>query len=344
MKPQAIATIAMGLGLAYLAFLVIQPFATPLVFAIVMVVVFEPLHARLVRRFGPATAAGLGTASVVLLTLVPLFLVASQVVGEAVDLVQTLDSSPFEHLLAQAQGLAARLGLDLESVIRQATEQLAGSVGSLASRLVRDAGSALVGTAIAMFATFFLFRDGRRIVERLPDFMPMERGEAQRLLGEIRAMIHSNIAASLASASLQGAIGGITFAILGLPAAALWGVVMTFFSLFPVIGAWLIWVPAAVGLAMAGRPVAAGVLVAVGLGIVGTVDNIVRPMLLARATRLNGLLVMISLLGGVQAFGIVGLLLGPLIVSVVLALLTTYVRRAPSESEPAAGSRPPADE
>ena len=161
-------------------------------------------------------------------------------------------------------------------------------------------------------------------MRRLPDFMPMERARAERLLVEIRAMVQSNIAASLVAASLQGAIGGVTFAILGLPAAALWGVVMAVMSLFPVLGAWLIWGPAAAGLAMTGRPGAAIALVVVGVGIVGTVDNIVRPMMLAHATRMNGLLVLVSLLGGVQAFGIVGLLLGPLIVSVVLALVAMY--------------------
>jgi predicted PurR-regulated permease PerM len=323
-KLQSIVTLLMGLLLAWLTFLVVEPFATPLIFAVVMVIVFEPLHARFRRRFGPATAAALGTASVVLLTLVPLFLVAGQVVGEAVDLVQTLDSGPFERALAEAQGLAARVGLDLETLVRQATQQVAGSAGALASRAVRDAWGVILGTVITMFATFFLFRDGRRIVERLPDFIPMERVQAQRLLVEIRAMVQSNIAASLVAASLQGAIGGVTFAILGLPAAVLWGVVMAFVSLFPVLGAWLVWGPAAAGLFMTGRPGAAVGLIIVGAAIVGSVDNIVRPIMLAHATRMNGLLVLISLLGGVQAFGLVGLLVGPLIISVVLALLAMY--------------------
>lgn len=330
MKLQPVVTLLMGLVLAYLTFRVVEPFATPLIFAVVMVIVFEPLHARFSKRVKPAAAAALGTASVVLLTLVPIFLVAGQVVGEAVDLVQSLDSAPVERALDQVQGLATRFGVDLEALVRQATQQVAGSAGGLASRVVRDAWSAILGTVITMFATFFLFRDGRQIVARLPDFMPMERPQAERLLVEVRAMVQSNIAASLVAASLQGAIGGITFAILGLPAAVLWGVVMAFVSLFPVLGAWLVWGPAAAGLAMTGRPGAAVALVVIGLAIVGSVDNIVRPMMLAHATRMNGLLVLVSLLGGVQAFGLVGLLLGPLLVSVVLALIEMY--RQPLEA------------
>ncbi len=344
MKGQTIVTTAMALGLAYLTFLVIEPFATPLIFAIVMVLVFEPLHRRLERRFGRTAGAALGTASVVLLTLVPLFLLAGQVVGEAVGLAHSLDSSPFERLLSQAQGTAARFGIDVESMVRQSAQQFVGDIGALASRVVRDASGVVIGTAVAMFATFFLFRDGREIVERLPALMPMERAKAQSLLREIREMIQSNIAATLAAAALQGTIGGITFAIIGLPAATMWGVVMALFSFVPVLGAWVVWLPAAGGLMLTGRPVAGAVLIGIGLGIVGTVDNIVRPMLLAHATRMNGLLVMISLLGGVQAFGIVGLLLGPLVVSVVLALLAMYVREEPDARAPTPPPRqlPPA--
>jgi predicted PurR-regulated permease PerM len=329
MKIQPVVTLVMGLLLAYLTFIVVRPFATPLIFAVVMVVVFEPLHARFRRRFGPAAAAGLGTASVVLFTLVPLFLVAGQVVGEAVDLVQSLDSAPVERALAQLQGLAARFGVDLEALVRQAAQQVAGSAGAFASRLVRDAWGVILGTIITMFATFFLFRDGRQIVDRLPDFIPLERSQAERLIEEVRAMMQSNIAASLVAASIQGSIGGVTFAILGLPAAVLWGVVMAFVSLFPVFGAWLVWGPAAIGLVLSGRTAAAAVLVGIGVAIVGSVDNIVRPVMLAHATRMNGLLVLISLLGGVQAFGLVGLLVGPLIISVVLALLSMYRKPSP---------------
>jgi predicted PurR-regulated permease PerM len=335
MKIQPAVTLVMGLVLAYLTFLVVEPFATPLVFAVVMVIVFDPLHTRFLRRVGPAAAAALGTASVVLLTLIPLFLVAGRVVGEAVNLVQSLDQGPFERALAQAQGLATRFGVDLQALVRQTAQQVAGGAGTLASRVVRDVWGVMLGTVITMFATFFLFRDGRQIVERLPDFMPMERNQAERLLKEIRGMVQSNITASLVAASLQGAIGGITFAVIGLPAAVLWGVVMAFVSLFPVVGAWLVWGPAAVGLVLSGRPGAAIALVAIGVAIVGSVDNIVRPIMLARATRMNGLLVLISLLGGVQAFGLVGLLLGPLLVSVVLALLAMYRTTAPAAAQPA---------
>lgn len=335
MKIQPVVTLLMGLLLAYLTFLVVRPFATPLIFAVTMVIVFEPLHARFSRRFGPTTSAALGTASVVLFTLVPIFLVAGQVVGEAVDLVQSLNSAPVERALDQLQGLATRFGVDLEALIRQATQQVAGRAGALASRVVRDAWGVILGTVITMFATFFLFRDGRQIVERLPDFIPLERNRAERLLVEVRAMVQSNIAASLVAASIQGSIGGVTFAVLGLPAAVLWGVVMAFVSLFPVLGAWLVWGPAAVGLIMNDRPVAAAVLVGIGAAIVGSVDNIVRPIMLAHATRMNGLLVLISLLGGVQAFGLVGLLVGPLLVSIVLALMAMYQRpNVAVEAEP----------
>jgi predicted PurR-regulated permease PerM len=142
-----------------------------------------------------------------------------------------------------------------------------------------------------------------------------------RLVQDVGAMIRSNIAASLVAGSLQGAIGGTAFAWIGLPAPVLWGVVMGFFGVFPFIGAWLVWAPAAAALALGNRPWDAVLLVVIGLAVVHPIDNLLRPAIVAHATRLNGLLVLMGLLGGVQAFGPSGLLLGPVLISVAAGLL-----------------------
>jgi predicted PurR-regulated permease PerM len=309
--------------LGYLVFLIVRPFATPLMFAVVMVVMFQPLSVRLERRLTPSVAAALSTLTVILIIIVPAVLVASRIVSETIDLAGNVRSLPFDTILARAQGHATRWGIDLDTVIREGAQRLAGQAGILASRVIHDVWALSVGIVIAILAMFFLFRDGARVLPVAVRALPLPTPVSQSLVRDVGAMIASSIAASLAAASIQGTIGGLTFAWLGLPAPVVWGVVMGVCCAFPLVGAWLVWGPAAVALLIAGRPWDALLLVAIGLAVVHPVDNLLRPAMMAHATKLNGFLVLVGLLGGVQAFGASGLLLGPVLMSVAVTLMKT---------------------
>ena len=312
--------------LAYLVFLIARPFATPLVFALVMVVIFQPAHVRFERRLSPSLAAALSTAVVVLAIIVPAALIASRIVAETIDVAGNVRAWSLDTIVERAQSNAARWGLDVERLIRDVSQQLAGRAGAALSRVIRDTWALLVGTAVAVVAMFFLFRDGAGLLQAVERACPFPARVTRSLIVEVAAMIRSNIAASLIAASIQGTIGGLAFAWLGLPAPVLWGVVMGFFCVFPVVGAWLVWAPAAAVLAAAGRAWDAAVLVIVGLALVHPVDNLLRPAVVARRTGLNGLLVLVGLLGGVQAFGVSGLLLGPAVLSIAIGLLRGFAR------------------
>ena len=327
--PHLLALVAIVV-LGYLVFLIIWPFATPLLFALVMVVVFDPLYTRLQRRLRPSLAATLSTLIVVLVIIVPAVLIAGRIVDETIDLTGNIRALPFDALLARAQGHAARWGVDLDQILRDGAQQLAGQMGLLTARVIRNTWTLFIGIIVTVLAMFFLFRDGRRLLPIAIRAIPIPGALGHKLVDNVAGMIRSNIAASLVAASIQGTIGGVTFAWLGLPAPALWGVVMGFFSVFPFIGAWLVWAPAAAVLALANRPWDAVLLVVIGLAVVHPVDNVLRPAIVAHTTKLNGLLVLIGVLGGVQAFGASGLLLGPVLVSVAAALLTTDARIEPS--------------
>jgi predicted PurR-regulated permease PerM len=316
--------------LGYLVFLIVRPFMTALVFAVVMVVIFQPLHVRLERRLTPSSAAALSTVGVVLLIIVPALLVAGRVVSETIDLAGNVRTLPFDVMLARAQGHATRWGLDLEQAIRDGAQRLAGQAGLVASRMMKDVWALFVGLIVAIVAMFFLFRDGRRVLPVAIRALPLPVSVSTRLAQDVGAMIRSNLAASLVAAAIQGTVGGAAFAWFGLPAPVLWGVVMGFFGVFPFIGAWLVWAPAAAALALANRPWDAALLVVIGLAVVHPVDNLLRPAIVAHATKLNGLLVLMGLLGGVQAFGPSGLLLGPVLISVAAGLVTTSGSAGPS--------------
>jgi predicted PurR-regulated permease PerM len=136
------------------------------------------------------------------------------------------------------------------------------------------------------------------------------------------------VTATLVIAAVQGLVGGVTFAILGIPGAAVWGLIMGILSFLPLVGATLIWLPASVWLVLSGS-IGKGIgLLLVGVLIMGNVDNVVRPLLLSGKARMNTLVMLVSLLGGVSAFGFIGIVLGPLVAAMITALAETYVRGA----------------
>jgi predicted PurR-regulated permease PerM len=144
------------------------------------------------------------------------------------------------------------------------------------------------------------------------------------MIQQTQDLIYAGITAGLLVAVIQGSLTGFAFALLGIAAPVFWGVVATFFALLPFAGAWVVWGPAVIWLLAAGHIVSALVLLAVGAGIVGLVDNVVRPALLAGRAQMNGLLVLISLLGGLSVFGMLGVVLGPVIMAIAVGLFHAY--------------------
>jgi predicted PurR-regulated permease PerM len=212
---------------------------------------------------------------------------------------------------------------------------VAAAVADLARRaalfLAAQSGLVLQNTAaflldlfLAHFAAFFILRDSPAIMRLVRRLLPFEPTNRERMIARTRDLVSITITSSGIVAATQGLLGGLSFAILGIGAPIFWGVVMGFFCLMP-FGAWVVWLPAAAALWLNGSPGRALVLAALGLGIVSGVDNVLRPVLLSGRTQLNGLLVFISLLGGLAAFGALGLVLGPILVASTQALITAYL-------------------
>ncbi|MES1253984.1 MAG: AI-2E family transporter, partial [Acidobacteriota bacterium] len=146
----------------------------------------------------------------------------------------------------------------------------------------------------------------------------------ERLIAQTRALVSVSVTTAGIIATVQGTLGGLVFAAVGIEAPVFWGVVMGFFCLVP-LGAWVVWLPAAVLLAVSGSIGRAAIVAGLGVGVVSAVDNVLRPALMSGGTKMNGLLIVLALLGGVSAFGVLGLVLGPILVAAGVALLETYV-------------------
>ncbi|HEY0078750.1 MAG TPA: AI-2E family transporter [Pyrinomonadaceae bacterium] len=347
-----IALLAATLIALYLCWLMLQPFIEVLLWALVLVIVFFPIHRRIEARMAgrPSLGAILSCLLVIATILIPLTLVTLAVVREISNAAQNLQAS-IGSLLDPNSPLTGRflqwLGqyVDVEQFRTQSQqfviERLKTMGGNLANRTLGFVGG-LVGAVVevffVIFTMYYLFRDGDRMRVALADVLPLDERDSREILNRTRDVIGASVYGVLVIAMIQGLLGGVAFWALGLPSPLLWGVVMLFLSMIPMAGSFVVWVPAAIFLAVSGHWVKALLLVVWGALVIGSVDNFLRPKLIGEKTRLHELLIFFSVLGGLQVFGVLGIVLGPVVVAITLALLEVF-RRA-ERSTQAAGGEP----
>jgi predicted PurR-regulated permease PerM len=319
----------------YLCWLMIQPFVGVLAWATVLVIVFYPIHKRLVQRTKrPALSALLSCILVVLTILVPVALVTVAVLNELSGAVQNVQAA-IVYLLdpnSPVTGRALRWAgnyIDVEQIRsgQYVTEQLKGVSGQIAGRTLGIIGG-FVGAVVQMFfvifTMYYLFRDGDRIFDAVRDSLPVERKQAVSIMERAGDVIGASVYGVLAIAVIQGTLGGLAFWALGVPSALVWGVVMTFLSMIPMLGAFLVWVPAAIYLGATGHYVKALLLVLWGTLVIGMIDNFLRPKLVGSRTKLHELLIFFAVLGGLQVFGVLGIVMGPVVLATTMTLIEIF--------------------
>lgn len=320
--------------LGYLVFLVVSPFILPLVWSGVLAIFFYPAYEFLRRRYSANWSAAICTLGVTFLLIVPVLLVLLYATREAVQASATvreslgagktvvpsdLANSVLSHLPASWRQV------DISDYLRQGAEKAAAFLASRVGSLLKNALAFVVNLLILLFALFFVFRDADRIVRAGRHLIPFEREVQDDMLQESRDLIFASVALSIAIAAVQGTLGGIAMALVGLSAPVFLGLLIGFCSIIPVVGSGLVWVPAALWLGFSGHWGKALLVLIICGGVAGLADNILRPLLLRNRTRLNDLLIFISILGGLDAFGLLGLILGPTIVAAALGVLRVHV-------------------
>ena len=323
--------------LAYLVYIVFAPFLVALAWAVVLVVVSYPLYQRLSRRWGPTAAAAATTAAVTLILIVPTVFVMIAFVRQAVSAAQSLQLRVEAGHLSWVVPLWMRLQhrfpnlfpRNLSALLLHYAQEVAAYVGARLGVAVRHTAEFVFDMFVTVLAMFYLYRDGHAIVQRLREVLPFEQEGRERLVHETRELIYATVSSTLAAAGVHGALGGIAFAIAGVHAAVFWGVMMGFFSLVPLVGSALIFVPISISLMLAGH-LGRGIFLIVFCSlIVGTVDNFVRPWLISGRAEMSGLVVFISVLGGIAVFGLLGVVLGPIVVALAASILDLYGPAAP---------------
>ncbi len=322
----------MILLLVYLVYRIFEPFLMPLGWAAVFAVIFYSLNKRLEQRWGRNLSAALSTAGVTLILIVPALLLMTLFVREGIDATRDLQASMaageyggFNRAWGWiAAHVAAQTDINLPGLVRQGASRLGGYLASELGAVLRNIALFLFELVVMLFALFYFLRDGAAIMRRIRLFLPFEEAVREKMLAEARDLIFASVTTSLVIAAVQGVICGGAFAIVGVGSPLFWGVVMAFLSLLPVVGAWPVWILASIWLFSTGHAARALLLIGVCGGLGTTIDNILRPVLLGGRSSLNGLLVFISVLGGIAVFGALGVVLGPIVVATAVGVLDVY--------------------
>lgn len=320
---------------------ILKPFWGAIFWATAITVIFYPLHLRLLEtRLGKhRSLAALVTLLLCLLIVVlPVLLIMTQVVQEAIGLYQGIqegDLTPGAYVdrIRTAFPIITEffqlVGIDADNLRQRISEFAIAASRYIAQETLsfgQNTLSFIVSLVLMLYLTFFLFRDGSKLTDLLARALPLGDDRERRLFSKFAEVTRATVKGNLIVAMVQGALGGFIFFVLGLPAAVLWGVLMGILSLIPAVGASLVWGPAAIYLYAVGDWVPATVLVLFGAIVIGLADNVLRPILVGRDTKLPDYIVLFSTLGGLVLLGINGFVIGPLIAALFMTFWDIFMR------------------
>jgi predicted PurR-regulated permease PerM len=324
--------------LLVLCAILVWPFLPAVAWGIALAVIAWPFQTWMSRRSsGRTLSAALATMVVVFAIVVPGLIVVYQIASEAGSAAEQMRGQAVQTTIrdkmATTPGLAAvagwmdRVGLDVDREVRAIVE----SYTQNASALLHGSLLGLIQFAIAIFILYYLLRDREVIVRRAQALLPMTREEADRVLSGASDSIHATLRASLITSVIAASSGGLLFWLLGLPSPVTWAVVMFFLSLLPMLGAWMVWIPAGIYLALSGQPVSAAILLGWGVAFTILVDNLLYVRIAGDRMQLHQVPALLAFLGGLAVFGVSGIILGPAILAVTAAVLDVWHQRATSE-------------
>jgi predicted PurR-regulated permease PerM len=317
----------------YVCYRLARPFLPALAWALALAVVTHPLHEWIVRRIKNANiAATLSVIIVAALIIAPAVFVTQRIVREVVANVQTvrteIETGQWRAALERNLRLAPALMWIEERInVSGGMEQLSTAITSRISSYVTGSIWAVADLLITLFALFYFFRDRRTILRTLRSLVPLSETETGKVFTRVKDTVYATVYGTIAVAIVQGTMGGLMFWWLGLPAPLLWGTVMALLAIVPVLGAFVVWVPTSIFLALQGSWGRALILAAWGILVIGLIDNLLYPALVGKRLRMHTLPVFIAIVGGVALFGGSGLILGPVALALTVALVDVWRRR-----------------
>jgi predicted PurR-regulated permease PerM len=318
----------------YVCYLLALPFLPALAWALALAVLAAPPHRWIEKRLRrPGLSAAFTIVLLAVLVVIPLAWLAQQLLGEltagAASVQKQLEVGNAQrivetHPLLAPVAAAVERHVDVSSILGGVTSFLTG----LGASIVRGSLSHLITALLTFYLLFYFLRDRREILRQAILLSPLTEAETQSLFGRAADTVHAVIYGTVVAAAVQGALGGAMFWLLGLPNPLLWGIVMALLAVVPVLGAFVVWIPAAAYLALTGEWGKAAILAAWGAIVIGGIDNLLHPILAGGRLHLHTVPTFIAIVGGLMLFGASGLILGPLAVTLTIALLEVWRGRS----------------
>lgn len=334
---------------------IVVPFFGTLLWSVIVAMLFRPLYRRLLPLLGGrrSAAAALTTGAVFLIVVLPFVAMTLSLVNEAGALYARLQADDQTPAAAMNQMLRAlpdwvtellrRIGITDVDELRRRLLAVLGQGGQFiagqALKIGQNTLQLVTSLFILLYVAFFLIRDGDELVRSLREALPLSPRHQQALFSRFGTVVRATVKGNLLVAVLQGALGGLAFWVLDIGGALLWAVLMAFVSLLPAVGAALVWLPVALWFLATGQVLQGLGLAAWGTLVIGLVDNLLRPVLVGKDTRLPDWVVLITTLGGMSVFGINGFVLGPMIAAMFLAVwhIVMMERQGRAAAGPSAG-------
>lgn len=319
---------------------ILEPFWGAIFWACAVAVIFAPLQRWVLHKIGdkPNSAALLTLLTLIAIVVIPVILLTSAFVSEGIQFYQRIEAGEIDprQILQRLRDafpwvdqLLVEFGVDTNNLRERLSQTLMSASQFLAKEtftIGQNTFSFLISLALMLYLTFFLLRDGKTLIQLIIKALPLGDEREKALFNKFAEVTRATVKGNLVVAIVQGALGGIIFWILDIPGPLLWGVVMAFLSLIPAVGAAIIWFPVSLYLYATGDWISATVLLAYGAIVIGLADNLLRPILVGRDTKLPDYVVLFSTIGGIVLFGINGFVIGPLVAALFMATWQIFMK------------------
>ncbi|MDF0733676.1 AI-2E family transporter [Pseudomonas entomophila] len=348
LQNKALATLLALVTIAF--FWILLPYYGAVFWAVILAILFAPLQRHLVVRLGRRRnlAAGVTLATCLLIAVLPVIVIGALLVQEGARLYQRIESGQLDiagyiergkdMLPAFAQRGLDNLGMgNLDGLREKITEWATQGSQFLAGQAFsfgQGTFEVLVSFGIMLYLLFFFLREGAELARKVRLAVPLPEDQKRRLQLKFSRVVRATVKGNLLVAITQGALGGLIFWVLGIPSVLVWAVLMAFLSLLPAVGAGIVWAPVAAYFLLTGAIWKGVVLTAFGVLVIGLVDNLLRPILVGKDTRMPDYLILISTLGGLAVFGLNGFVIGPLIAALFVSSWTIFTETKPQVQLP----------
>jgi predicted PurR-regulated permease PerM len=330
--------LAVLIGIGAVFFNMVKIFLVPVMLAAVFAGIFYPLYQRLLKIFHQRKGLSSFVCCLILLLglLIPTYFVANLVAKEAIDFYHSTEQIIREIITLGDKGPLGRIKqykwveqlnldkIDWQSSLKEAVQTATTVLATVINKASKGTFQVIADVFLTLFAMFYFFTDGDRLIRRLKYLSPLAEEYEDELIKRFFAVSRATLKGTLLIGLLKGALGALTFWIFGIRSPILWGVVMVILSVIPMVGAWLVMYPAAVILIIIGQVWQGIAVFLIAAIIIGNIDNVLGPKLVARDAGMHDLLIFFATLGGISVFGMMGFIIGPIIAALFLTILDVY--------------------